>query len=114
MKKLYHNPKCSKSRQTLALLNERGIEPEIILYLKDSPSSKEIKSLLEKLELSARELLRTGEEVYKTLQLNDNHLSDSALINAMAEHPILIERPILETDKAARIGRPPEQVLELI
>jgi len=112
--KLYHNPRCSKSRQTLALLQDNDVEPEIILYLQSPLAPIDIKELLTKLEIPPRELLRKGEEIYKTLELKDATLSDQKLISAMSEHPILIERPIVETDTAACIGRPPENVLKLL
>ncbi len=112
--KIYHNPRCSKSRQTLALLEEQGIEPEIVEYLKDTPSADELKDVLMKLGLSARDLMRTGEAVYKGLGLKDPDLSEEALITAMIENPILIERPIVVSGKHAAIGRPPEKVLEIL
>ncbi|MCH2040243.1 MAG: arsenate reductase (glutaredoxin) [Saccharospirillaceae bacterium] len=112
--KIYHNPRCSKSRQTLALLQENGIEPEVIEYLKQVPAADELKALLAKLGMTARELLRTKEEAYKEHNLSDNSLSDNAIIAAMVASPKLIERPIVVNGDAARIGRPPEQVLEII
>ena len=112
--KIYHNPRCSKSRQTLALLQENGIEPEVIEYLKQVPAADELKALLAKLGMTARELLRTKEEAYKEHNLSDNSLSDNAIITAMVTSPKLIERPIVVNGDAARIGRPPEQVLEII
>ena len=111
---IYHNPGCSKSRQTLELLTNEGIEPEVILYLEDTPSTDALKSLIEKLGISARDLLRTGEAQFKDLGLDDVELSDQTLIEAMAGTPILIQRPIVECGDKARIGRPPEQVLEII
>ena len=111
---LYHNPRCSKSRDALNLLREQGIEPEIILYLETPPDAKTLKSLLTALVISPRELLRKGEDDYKTLGLADTTLSDSALINAMVAHPKLIERPIAIKDGKAVIGRPPENVLQLL
>jgi arsenate reductase len=116
MKKLtiYHNPRCSKSRDTLALLQQHHIEPSIVLYLETPPSATELKSLLARLQLKPRNLLRQSEAEYKTLHLDDMTLSDTALITAMVKHPKLIERPIVATDKKAVLGRPPENVLELI
>jgi len=111
---IYHNPRCSKSRQTLALLNENGIEPEIVLYLETPPTSDEISALLNKLNISARDLLRKGEEAYKALNLKKADLADDVLLNAMAEHPKLIERPIVIKGEQAVLGRPPENVLDLI
>ena len=111
---IYHNPRCSKSRQTLALIEEKGIKPEIILYLDNPPSQKKLKELIALLNISARELLRKSEQAYKDLNLADKSLSDSALVKAMIENPKLIERPIVVSGKKAVLGRPPENVLELI
>ena len=111
---LYHNPRCSKSRQTLQLLQQQGIEPEIVLYLEHPPGASKIAALLGKLGISARELLRKGEAEYKTLNLEDASLCEAALIKTMAENPRLIERPIVETDDKAVLGRPPEQVLDIL
>lgn len=111
---IYHNPRCSKSRQTLALLQEKGIEPEVIEYLKQVPAAEELKAVLTKLGITARELLRTKEDAYKEHNLADDSLSDDAIIAAMIASPKLIERPIVINGDAARIGRPPEQVLEII
>lgn len=111
---IYHNPRCSKSRQTLALLQENGVEPEQILYLDNPPTPAELTALLKKLGISARDLLRKGEEAYKTQGLADKGLSDDALVAAMCAHPKLIERPIVVKGERAVLGRPPENVLELI
>ena len=111
---IYHNPRCSKSRQTLALIEEKGITPEIKLYLEDVPSKEEIGSLLLKLGISARELLRKGEDAYKEKCLKDVSLSDDILIDAMVDSPKLIERPIVVKGEKAVLGRPPENVLDLI
>lgn len=111
---LYHNPRCSKSRQTLQLLEENGVTPEVILYLQTPPNAGEIKALLKKLGISARELLRKGEEAYKENNLGDASLSDEFLIAAMADYPKLIERPIAVKGATAVLGRPPENVLRLI
>jgi arsenate reductase len=113
MTTIYHNPRCSKSRQTLALLEEKGIEPDVVLYLKEPPSSEQIADLLGQLGLSARELMRTGEDLYKEQQLDDASLTEQDLIQAMSEHPRLIQRPIVVHDGKAALGRPPEQVLAL-
>jgi arsenate reductase len=111
---IYHNPRCSKSRQTLQVLQDNNIDATVVEYLKDVPDAAHIQSLLTKLGMSsARELLRKGEAVYKELGLKDTDLSEEALINAMVENPKLIERPIVVNGDAAKIGRPPEQVLEL-
>ncbi|MCE4071401.1 MULTISPECIES: arsenate reductase (glutaredoxin) [Pseudomonas] len=111
---LFHNPRCSKSRGALELLEERGIQPEIIRYLETPPSAAELKALLGKLGIGARQLLRTGEDEYKELNLANPALGDDQLIEAMASHPKLIERPILIVGDKAVIGRPPEKVLEIL
>lgn len=107
---IYHNPRCTKSRETMKLLEERGIKPKVIEYLKTPPTAAELKELLAKLKIKPRQLLRKGEEPYKTLKLADESLSDAALIKAMVENPILIERPIVVNGKKAALGRPPEAV----
>ncbi len=111
---LYHNPRCSKSRQTLQLLQERGIEPQVIDYLKTPPDADTLRSILAQLGIGPRDLLRRKEAEYQALGLADSALSDEELIQAMIEHPRLIERPIVITDKGAAIGRPPENVLEVL
>lgn len=111
---IYHNPRCSKSRQTLALLEEQGVAPEIVQYLDTPPDASTLRDLLSKLGLGARQLLRTGEDAYKELNLADTSLSDDALIEAMVANPKLIERPIVVKGSKAVLGRPPENVLELI
>ncbi|WP_394561030.1 arsenate reductase (glutaredoxin) [Aquipseudomonas alcaligenes] len=111
---LYHNPRCSKSRGALELLEARGLAPNVVRYLETPPSADELRELLTKLGIGARELLRTGEDEYKELNLADASLSDEQLIAAMASHPKLIERPILIAGNRAVIGRPPEKVLELL
>lgn len=110
----YHNPRCSKSRSALQLLEERGVQPSIVLYLETPLTARELTALLGKLGISARQLLRTGEEAYKSLQLADPSLGEEALIAAMLSHPKLIERPILVAGERAVIGRPPERVLEIL
>ena len=114
MTKIYHNPRCSKSRETLKLLQEKGIDPEIILYLETPPDAKTLQDLLKKLGLKPRELMRTKEAEYKAQGLNDPELSDAALIEAMIATPKLIERPIVVRGGKAALGRPPEQVLEIL
>ncbi|NND67168.1 MAG: arsenate reductase (glutaredoxin), partial [Halioglobus sp.] len=109
-----HNPRCSKSRQTLQLLAARGIEPEITLYLEQTPDAAELKELLAMLGMSARDLLRKGEDAYKTNNLKDPALDDEQLIAAMVQHPKLIERPIVVSNGKAALGRPPERVLEIL
>lgn len=111
---LYHNPRCSKSRGALELLEARGLEPRVVRYLETPPSAAELGELLAKLGYSARQLLRSGEEEYQTLNLADPTLDDDALIAAMVAHPRLIERPILVAGDKAVVGRPPERVLELL
>lgn len=111
---ILHNPRCSKSRQTLALLEEKGIEPEIIKYLDTPPTAAELKAILQKLKISARDLLRKGEDDYKSLNLADSSLTEDQLIEAMVSHPKLIERPIVIKDGQAKIGRPPESVLDIL
>ena len=111
---IYHNPRCSKSRQTLGLLEEKGIKPEIIEYLSNPPSTMELKEIIKKLGISARELMRKNEEIYKEKNLDDADLNEDDLIAAMVNNPILIERPIVLSKGKAAIGRPPENVLELI
>jgi len=112
--RLYHNPRCSKSRGALELLREHGIEPVVVPYLEAPPSAAELRDLLKLLGLPARALLRTGEDEYAALGLEDESLAESALIDAMVAHPRLIERPILVHGGRAVIGRPPERVLELL
>jgi arsenate reductase len=109
---LYHNPRCSKSRGALELLQARGLAPTIVRYLETPLDAAQLQSLLGKLGISARQLLRTGEDEYKALNLADSSLSEAQLIAAMAAHPKLIERPILQVGDKAIIGRPPEKVLE--
>jgi len=112
--RLYHNPRCSKSRGALELLNQRGITPQVIAYLETPPTAGEVRDLLRMLALPARALLRTGEEEYATLGLADTSLPEDALIAAMVAHPRPIERPIFVRNGRAVIGRPPEQVLSLL
>ena len=111
---IYHNPRCSKSRQALALLQERDVALQIVRYLETPPSAKTIKALLKQLDMSAKELLRRGEAVYKELNLGRKDIAESELIAAMVQHPILIERPIITDGKRAVIGRPPDNVEKLL
>lgn len=111
---LYHNPRCSKSRSALELLEARGLAPTVVRYLETPPGPAELKALLARLGIGARQLLRTGEEEYQSLGLADPGLSDEQLIDAMSQHPRLIERPILVVGDKAVIGRPPENVLEIL
>ena len=110
---IYHNPRCSKSRSTLALLEEHGVEPQIILYLENVPDVSQLKSLLTKLGMTADQLVRRGEADYKQCGLGKDSSEDD-IIRAMAAHPKLIERPIVVKGPRAVLGRPPENVLELI
>ena len=110
---IYHNPRCSKSRQTLSLLESKGVQTRVELYLENPPSERSIKNLLEKLDINARDLIRKNEEEFKKsgLTLSSN---EQALVSAMAKNPKIIERPIVVCGESAVIGRPPENVLELI
>lgn len=111
---IYHNPRCSKSRETLKLVEDEGITPEIILYLEQAPSITSLKKLLQALNFDdARKLMRTKEELYKTLNLSAE-TSQEVLIQAMHDYPKLIERPIVVVGNKARLGRPPEQVKEIL
>jgi len=111
---IYHNPRCSKSRQTLELIREQGIEPTIIEYLNDPLSEKTLSKILKLLQLTPRELMRKKEAIYKDLQLDNPKLTEKQLLQQMIEHPILIERPIVVANGQAVIGRPPENVLEIL
>ena len=111
---IYHNPRCSKSRQTLALLEERGISPRVVDYLKTPPSAAELKAILKKLGLRPRDLMRKGEPRFAELGLKERDLDDDALIALMVANPILIERPIVVSGGKAALGRPPETVLKIL
>jgi arsenate reductase len=111
---IYHNPRCSKSREALQLLRERGIQPHVIEYLKDAPSAKELAEILRQLGMKPRDLMRKKEAVYKQLNLDADTLSESQLIAAMVQHPVLIERPIVRHGRKAALGRPPEKILEIL
>jgi arsenate reductase len=108
---IYHNPRCTKSRQTLALLKEQGVEPEVVEYLKTPPDAETLRGLLSKLGLSPRALIRERE--YRALGLPETDDADE-LIGRMVAHPQIIERPIVVAGTAARLGRPPERVLEIL
>ena len=112
--RLYHNPRCSKSRGALELLHERGVSPQVVAYLDTHPDAGELRALVAMLGVPARELLRTGEPEYAELGLADPARTDEQLIAAMAAHPRLIERPVFVHGGRAVIGRPPERVLELL
>jgi len=111
---IWHNPRCSKSRQTLALLHEKGIEPIVREYLKQPPSKAEVEKLIGLVGGDARELLRDGEPEFSKLGKKKADLSKSAIARAIAEHPILLQRPIVVSGSRAAIGRPPEAVLALL
>ena len=112
--KIYHNPRCSKSRQTLELLNEKGVETEIIEYLNTPPDAEALEKILNGLKMEPRELMRKGQDEYNSLGLDDESLSREALIKAMIENPILIERPIVITNKGIAIGRPIDNVIKIL
>ena len=112
--KIYHNARCSKSRATLAILEQNDVDFDVVNYLVNPPSESEIKSILKDLGINARDLLRRGEAKFKELGLSDKTLSEEYLIKSMIEFPILIERPIVRTEKGAVIGRPPENVNSIL
>lgn len=111
---IFHNPRCTKSRQTLQLLQDQGIEPEVVEYLKQPPSKTRLKQILKMLDMKPRELMRRKEKEYKELGLDDESLTQEQLIEAMIQTPKLIERPIVIKDSRAAVGRPPENVLEIL
>lgn len=111
---IYHNPRCSKSRETLALLEEQRQDIEIVEYLKTPPKPEELADILQQLNMQPRQLLRSKEILYKELQLDNESLSDQQLIQAMCANPKLIERPIVIKNNQAIIGRPPEAVLNIL
>lgn len=111
---IFHNPKCSKSRQTLELLEQRGLTPTIVEYLKTPPTEKKLKEILSQLGFSPHDLMRKKEAIYAECDLGNPDLSDTDLIGFMIKHPILIERPIVLANGKAALGRPPEQVLEIL
>ena len=111
---LYHNPRCSKSRKTLQLLQEKGYEPEIIHYLKTPPNREKLAEILLLLNMKPRDLMRKKEQAYNENRLNDPGLSHAELIDAMVHHPILIERPIVLANKKAALGRPPANVFTIL
>ena len=111
---IWHNPRCSKSRQTLALIEGRGIRPEVVEYLKSPPSREDVALVVQLLGISPLALMRKGETVYKELEIGGRPLGDDELIAAMAANPILIERPVVIANGKAALGRPPENVLEIL
>ena len=110
---IYHNPRCSKSRQTLALIRERGVEPEIVEYLKTPLDADALRDLLGVLGMSAHDLIRSGESPYRELGLSDSALSEDDLVSAVAANPILMQRPVVRRGDRAVVGRPPERIAEL-
>ena len=112
--KIYHNPKCSKSRETLQLLRDKGIEPEIIEYLNSPLSEDELIEILTMLGIGARDFIRRNEEIFNAKGLGHFRISEARLIQEMAENPVLIERPVVVSDGKAAIGRPPENVLTIL
>lgn len=112
--KIFHNPRCTKSRQTLSLIEEKGIEPEIIEYLKEPPSKEQLKQILSMLNMTPRQLMRTKEKEYREKGLDNPQLTEDQLIDAMINTPKLIERPIVICEGKAAIGRPPEKILEIL
>ena len=111
--RIYHNPRCSKSRAALALLTSHGVTPEVVEYLKQPPSADLLRRLIGKLGISPKEIVRTGEAEFKEADFDLATATDDEIIELLAEHPKLLQRPIVEVDDAARVGRPPERVLEL-
>lgn len=111
---IYHNPRCSKSRQTLQLLRDKGIEPDVIEYLKMPPDAETLAGLLKMLGLAPRDLMRRKEAAYKDNALDDDSLDETALIAGMVANPVLIERPIVVNGRKAALGRPPEAVLDIL
>ena len=111
---IYHNPRCSKSRQTMQLLENQGIQPEVIEYLKTPPDKDTLRSLLKSLDIGPRELMRTNEKEYREANLSDPNLSQEDLLDALIQHPILMQRPIVVVGKKAAIGRPPDSVLAVL
>lgn len=111
---IYHNPRCSKSRETLQILEENNLIPVVIEYLDEPPTRQELKVIIEMLGVSARDLLRTGEQIYQDAKLDNEALSEDEIIAAICAHPILLQRPIVVSGERAVIGRPPAKVLEII
>jgi len=111
---IYHNPRCSKSRETLALLSERGIKPRVVEYLETPPSAAQLKTFLKALGMQPRQLMRTKEPEYQALGLDDASLTDDQLVAAMVRTPKLIERPIVTRGARVAVGRPPENVLKIL
>lgn len=111
---IYHNPRCSKSRETLQILQDNNVEPEIIEYLEQPPTAAELAAIITRLGIGARDLLRTTEKIYRDAGLDDSSLTEDEIIEAICEHPALLQRPIVVAGDKAIIGRPPARVLEII
>ena len=111
---IYHNPRCSKSRETLALLEKKGVAPRVVEYLKEPPTAKELDAILTRLKIEPRDLMRRKEAPFAELKLDNPKLTRAQLIKAMVENPVLIERPIVLSGAKAAIGRPPESVLDIL
>ncbi len=111
---IYHNPRCSKSRETLAMLEGRGFKPQVIEYLLNPPDTKTLTEIVKKLGIPARKLLRPKEAAYLENGLDNEKLTDAQIISAIVKNPILMERPIVLANDKAAIGRPPENVLEIL
>lgn len=111
---IFHNPACGTSRNVLAMIRQSGVEPDIVEYLKEPPTRQQLVALLVAMDMSPRDLIRTKGRLYEELGLSDESLSDRALLDAMLEHPILIERPIVMTERGIRLCRPSERVLEIL
>lgn len=111
---IYHNPQCGSPRKTLELIRAAGIELKVVEYLKTPPSAKDLKAIVKRMGVGVRDIIRTKEEPYAALKLDNPKLSDDQLLEAMVAHPILINRPIVVTAKGARLGRPPETVSEIL
>ncbi len=112
MIRIYHNPRCRKSRETLEIIRNHGYEPEIIEYLKDPPTVSELKNLLDKMNMKPEEIIRKGEELYKS-NFKGKKMNDEAWLNILVKNPILIERPIVASGERVILGRPPEKVMEI-
>ncbi len=111
---IYHNPRCSKSRMALEILHQTGVEAEVIDYLLNPPSATVLRQILQRLKVSPRQLMRTHEGEYKSAGLDNPALTEAELIDAMVRHPIIIERPIVVTEKGVAIGRPPENIRKIL
>jgi arsenate reductase len=111
---IWHNPRCATSRRVLQMIRNKGIEPHVVEYLKTPPSAKEIKAVLAKLKIGARDLLRRKEPAYRAEGLDDEKISEAAIIRVMTEHPVLIERPVVLAGRRAVLARPPERLFEVI